>query len=78
MIRLRSDWRRVVRYTWSIRFTVLAGVLGSVEVILPQFVDTFPRNAFAALSVVAAVAGAISRVIDQPGMEIKAGRRHDD
>lgn len=66
---LLPNWRRVMRYAWSVRFAVLAGLFSGLEIILPLFVDTIPRGPFAILSLVAAVAGAVARVVPQPLIE---------
>lgn len=65
---LIHDWRRVLRYGWSIRFGILSGLLSGVEVILPLFDDKFPRGIFAVLSMLAAVGASIARFVAQPKM----------
>lgn len=76
---LTSDWRRIARYAWSLRLAALAAVLSGVEVVLPLFVDAMPRGVFAGLSLLAAVGGAVARVVAQPRMERRAAPRqkHD-
>lgn len=66
---LAPDWKRLLRYAWSIRLVVLSAVLSGIEVILPLFVDAFPRNWFAVLSILAAIAAGVARVTAQPKME---------
>ena len=64
-MRLRDDWRRILRRAWSIRLIILAGLLSGCEIILPLFSDAMPRAVFAAASF-AAVAGAfVARLIAQ-------------
>ena len=55
--------------------TVLAGLLGGAEIILPLFVDSLPRNVFAGLSIIAAIGGAFARIVDQPKMERRSKPR---
>lgn len=72
---LLPDWKRLLRKAWSIRLVALAGLLSGCEVILPLFVDTVPRNVFAALSVLAAVGAGVARVVAQPKMERRSKPR---
>lgn len=63
---LHTDYKHILKKSWSIKWAVIAGVLSGAEVILPLFVDTLPKNLFAILSFVA-VAGAIwARLLVQP------------
>jgi hypothetical protein len=66
---LVPEWRWLVRKTWSIRLVILSAVLSGIEIILPLFVDTMPRNLFAGLSMFSALAAGIARVVAQPKME---------
>lgn len=66
---LVPDWKRLVRKAWSIRLMALSGLLSGCEIILPLFVDDLPRNAFAVLAVIAAIAANVARVVAQPKME---------
>ena len=66
---LIAEWKHILKHAWSFRLIVLSGLLGGAEVVLPMFVDVFPRNVFALLSMTAAIGGAVARVIDQPKME---------
>ena len=36
------NWRKVLRYAWSIRLTLLAAVLSGIEVALPFFEYSIP------------------------------------
>jgi len=62
---LAPDWPWLVRHAWSMRFMMLAGVFGTVEIMLPLFMDDMPRHVFAVLSIVAIVGGMASRVMVQ-------------
>ena len=76
---LINDWRRTLRYAWSLRLVMLAAALSAAEVVLPLFVDAMPRGVFAGLSLLAAIGGAVARVVAQPKMERRAAPRqkHD-
>ena len=63
------DWQRVLRYGWSIRLIVLAGLLSGAEVVLPMFGDVLPRKWFAALMFSITVAAFIARLTAQPKMK---------
>ena len=67
-MKLLYNWKYVASKAMSMRFVLLAGVLSGIEVILPLFVDSMPRGVFASLSLLAAVSGAIARVVAQPKM----------
>ncbi len=72
---LLPEWKWLLRKTWSIRLVILSAVLSGIELILPLFVDTIPRNLFAALSMCAAIAAGIARVVAQPKMERRSKPR---
>lgn len=72
---LIPDWKRILRRAWSLRLMVLSGLLSGCEVILPLFVDALPRNVFAGLAMLAAIAGAVARVVAQPAMERRSAPR---
>ena len=67
-MRLIEDWKRVLRYAWSIRFIVIAALLSGIELVLPMFNDALPRGLFAVLTLVVTVAAAVARLIPQPKM----------
>ena len=68
-MRLIDDWKKVLRYGWSIRLIVLAGLLSGAEVVLPMFGDVLPRRLFAALMFSVTVAAFIARLTAQPKMK---------
>ena len=72
---LLPEWKWLIRKTWSIRLVILSAMLSGFEVILPLFVDTIPRNLFAALSMCSAIAAGIARVVAQPKMERRSKPR---
>ena len=64
---LVRNWRRVLRYAWSIRLVILAGLLSGAEIALPmirEIVDV-PRGLFAGLSFAATAGAFIARLIVQ-------------
>ena len=68
-MRLIDDWKKVLRYGWSIRLIILAGLLSGAEVVLPMFSDVIPRNLLALLSMFVTVAAFVARLTAQPKME---------
>ena len=72
---LVPEWKWLLRKTWSIRLVILSALLSGFEMILPLFVDTLPRNLFAALSMCSAIAAGIARVVAQPKMERRSKPR---
>lgn len=70
VVRLHSDWRRIIRKAWSFRLIVLAGVLSGVETVIPYLGDFVPeKGIFSGLTVLVTVAAALARVVAQPKME---------
>lgn len=66
-MKLASDWKRVLRYAWSIRLLVVAGILSGFEVALPLIHGLFPipQGVFAALSGLTVCVAFIARLIAQ-------------
>lgn len=62
---LLNDWRHVLRKAWSIRLTIIAGLLSAMEVVLPLFMDTMPRGIFSVLTLVAVAGAFIARLTAQ-------------
>lgn len=67
-MRLIPNWRKVLRYAWSVRLNLLAALLGGVEmaVQLAGPALPIPPLMLGALSFVVTVAAAIARFIAQP------------
>ena len=65
---LLDDWRRVLRRTWSIRFSLLAAAFTAAEVVVPLFGDVLPRGVFVLLAFSASIGAAIARLVAQPEM----------
>lgn len=68
---LIDDWHKVLRYGWSIRLILLAGLLSGLEVVLPYCSDTIPPKLFAGLSVLVTAGAFVARIIAQPKMTSK-------
>jgi hypothetical protein len=66
-MKLISNWRAVLRYAWSIRLLVLAGLLSGAEIALPLIQDLLPipRGVFAGLSFIATAGGLVARLVAQ-------------
>lgn len=64
-MKLKDNWKEVIRKAWSVRFMVIAGLLTGCEVALPLLGDAIPRNLFAALSFVFVSAAFVARLIAQ-------------
>lgn len=41
-MRIIPEWRRVLRYGWSVRLILLAGILTGLEAVLPLAPDLLP------------------------------------
>lgn len=61
------NWREILRYAWSIRLIILAGLLSGAEVALPliQSVVSVPPGVFAGLSFAATAGAFIARIVAQ-------------
>ena len=68
-MKLRSDWRLILRKAWSVRLIVLAALFSGLEVVVPLFDDAFPRNTFAVLSGITTAAALAARVMMQRNMD---------
>lgn len=65
---LLPDWKRILRKAGSVRWALVSGFFGGLEVVLPLFQDSMPRGYFAAASMLAAVAVPVARVVAQKGV----------
>ncbi len=76
-MRLVAEWWRVLRYAWSIRLLVLAGLLSGAEIALPLIQDLlpFPRGVFAGLSFLATALAFVARLVAQQSV---SGGRDDE
>jgi hypothetical protein len=64
-MKLYPNWKEILVKAWSIRFMLMAGVLSGIEVVLPLFHDSIPKNIFAALSLVFVTLAFVSRLVAQ-------------
>lgn len=64
---LRHDWKKLIRYAWSIRLIVVAGLFSGAEVALPllQPLIEFPAGVFAGLSALTVGGAFIARLVAQ-------------
>lgn len=60
------NWRRLVKKAWSLRLMALSFVLQGFELLLPLFVDCFPRYVFSLLALLALAGGMWARLVAQP------------
>jgi len=70
MFKLKSNWWEVLRYAWSVRLIVLAGLLQGLEVAIPYldgYVDVPPRL-FAGLSLLVTAGAFWARLVAQKGV----------
>ena len=65
-IELIEDWQAVLRKAWSMKFSILAAILGGLEVGV-QFVQPagIPNGVFAGIASAVSLAAGISRLIAQ-------------
>lgn len=61
------DWKRIMTRAWSLRFSAAAFVFGGAELLLPLYVDSFPRHVFAGLSLAALAGSMWARLVHQKG-----------
>jgi hypothetical protein len=66
-MKLVDDWFRLLKRAWSVRFSLIATVLGSVEVAVQLWAPGQGGKA-AALAALASLAAGVSRIVAQPKM----------
>ena len=59
--RVIPNWRRVLRYAWSVKLIILAGILTGLEAMLPLVADVFPPRWFAALTFAVVMGALVAR-----------------
>ena len=78
-MKLREDWKKILKFAWSIRLNLLATFLGLFEIILPIIDEIIyiPRGWFLAAAIVANILANVARVISQKQFkeEIKDGEQ---
>lgn len=65
-MKLISNWQRVARKAWSIKFILLSGALSAIEFALPFVAPVQPSGWFAGAAALVSVAAFVSRFIAQP------------
>ena len=64
-MKLYDNWQDILKKAWSIRFIALAALLTGLEVLLPFFNESVPKNLFAALSFACVSAAFVARLVAQ-------------
>ncbi|WP_375408499.1 hypothetical protein [uncultured Methylobacterium sp.] len=66
-MKLRHDWRAVLRHAWSLRLSVVATLLSAGEVAIGVLASDppLPRGSFAALAAVVTIGAAGARLVAQ-------------
>lgn len=66
-MRLLDDWKLLIKRAWSVRLSLLAALLGAVEVGVQLWAPGQGGKA-AALAAVVSLAATVSRLVAQPKM----------
>lgn len=66
-MKLAYDWQRIVKRAWSFHLGALAFLFEGAALVLPIFIDAFPRHIFAGLSLAALAGSMWARVHQQKG-----------
>jgi hypothetical protein len=66
--KLISNWKKTLRYAWSVKLNMLSGVCSAGEVIITYFPDSLPRGVMAGLAGSFALLGGIARFFIQKEM----------
>lgn len=66
-MKLKKNWKTVLKSAWSIKLMAVAGILSGLEAALPILDDAIhiPRGLFAILSFIAVTGAAIARLVVQ-------------
>ena len=62
-LRLGSTWKEVAKKAWSVKLMLLAIIILGCELVLPLYMDMFPRNLFAVISMFTMVLALWARFI---------------
>lgn len=63
--RLIPEWRRVLNKAWTVKFSLLSGLLGAAELALQIFPTSIPHGLLGAASVLVAAVIPLVRVLAQ-------------
>jgi predicted benzoate:H+ symporter BenE len=66
--KLIPTWKKTLKYAWSIRFAVLAGLFSASEVVLAYFPNALPRGTMAGLAGISSFGALVSRFLMQRNM----------
>lgn len=64
-MKLYDNWREILRKAWTIKFGVLATMFALMQVIVPIYVDSLPRDLFAILTGVSTLGVIVARLVWQ-------------
>lgn len=64
-VRLIPRWRRFLRYAWSVRLIILAGVLAGAQAVLPFLTELIPPRILAVMTFVIVMGALVSQFIVQ-------------
>ena len=67
---LRDDWVNLIKKTWSVRFSLLAALLGSVQLGMQALLENPPidNKVFVALYILVSALAGYSRLVTQDGI----------
>ena len=72
-MRLRSDWRVILRKAWSVRLMLLSAALNGLAAVWFVLSDNVPEWLVLVGGVLLPVAALVARLIDQPRMRDDEG-----
>lgn len=76
-MKLIEDWDKVLKKAWSVKFSILAALLGGIELAV-QLVKPagVPDGAFAAFAAVVSIGAAFARILQQ--QELSGAKNDSD
>ena len=69
MKKVIPNWKKTLRYAWSVRFAIMAGFFSAGEVVIAYFPDALPRGAMAGLAGICSMGALVSRFIMQRSLK---------
>lgn len=63
---LHTNYKEILKYSWSIKWNIASGIFAGLEIIVPLFVDSMPRALFAVVSFVCVCCSTWFRLLAQP------------
>jgi len=67
---LNPEWRKLLRYAWTVRIALMWGAVSGLWVALPAFQDTVDPVLFAVACMAVSVVIVIARITKQPGLNL--------